>query len=78
MNDMMSLRIHRLWKDYFVENLRVGRDSQIVDVAGGTGDISFRAMKRMQRSGGSGSVTVIDINQARRQADVYCSDYLHV
>ena len=41
MNDLMSAGVHRLWKDEFcrmVPNL----NSTILDVAGGTGDISFR------------------------------------
>ncbi|EXJ90718.1 ubiquinone biosynthesis methyltransferase [Capronia coronata CBS 617.96] len=46
MNDLMSLGIHRLWKDYFVRSLNPGsRNSEkgwnILDVAGGTGDIAF-------------------------------------
>ncbi|OCT54179.1 2-methoxy-6-polyprenyl-1,4-benzoquinol methylase, mitochondrial [Cladophialophora carrionii] len=49
MNDLMSLGIHRLWKDYFVRSLNPGsRDSEtgwsILDVAGGTGDIAFRML----------------------------------
>ena len=57
MNDIMSLGIHRCWKDSFVEeigNLQPqkivdGDKTQIVpvrvlDVAGGTGDISFRIL----------------------------------
>lgn len=49
MNDLMSLGIHRLWKDYFVRSLNPGsRTSEsgwnILDVAGGTGDIAFRML----------------------------------
>jgi 2-methoxy-6-polyprenyl-1,4-benzoquinol methylase len=49
MNDLMSLGVHRLWKDHFVRSLNPGsRDSEtgwnILDVAGGTGDIAFRML----------------------------------
>lgn len=58
MNDLMSAGMHRLWKDDFVRlvNPRAGED--ILDMAGGTGDIAFR----MAKSGAS--VTVADINPA--------------
>jgi len=49
MNDLMSLAIHRLWKDYFVRSLNPGSKASengwsILDVAGGTGDIAFRML----------------------------------
>ncbi|KAJ5612444.1 hypothetical protein N7510_005638 [Penicillium lagena] len=55
MNDLMSLGIHRLWKDHFVRSLNPGsslpaRDPSaqkgwnILDIAGGTGDIAFRML----------------------------------
>ncbi|EAW06661.1 class I SAM-dependent methyltransferase [Aspergillus clavatus NRRL 1] len=56
MNDFMSLGIHRLWKDHFVRSLNPGsalpsRDGDstgkgwnILDIAGGTGDIAFRML----------------------------------
>lgn len=37
MNDVMSLGLHRLWKDYFVTKLAPPTGSKIIDVAGGTG-----------------------------------------
>jgi hypothetical protein len=37
MNDVMSLGLHRLWKDYFVHKLAPPPGSKILDVAGGTG-----------------------------------------
>lgn len=60
MNDAMSLGIHRIWKNEFVnsighlkpnlvknaENILVEEPMQIIDVAGGTGDISFRIHER--------------------------------
>lgn len=53
MNDLMSIGIHRLWKDHFVRSLNPGsslasdnstRPWTILDVAGGTGDIAFRIL----------------------------------
>ena len=56
MNDAMSGGMHRLWKDRFVAKLKPREGEQILDMAGGTGDIAFR----IARSGAS--VTVADIN----------------
>jgi demethylmenaquinone methyltransferase/2-methoxy-6-polyprenyl-1,4-benzoquinol methylase len=58
MNDLMSAGMHRWWKDRFVGLLRPRRGEQILDLAGGTGDIAFR----IARSGAT--VTVADINPA--------------
>ncbi len=41
MNDVMSGGLHRYWKRYFISNLPVKRNSKILDLAGGTGDIAF-------------------------------------
>jgi demethylmenaquinone methyltransferase/2-methoxy-6-polyprenyl-1,4-benzoquinol methylase len=68
MNDLMSGGMHRLWKDAFVSKLappRAGsRPFRVLDVAGGTGDISFRIV---DRSGGHASSTVCDINSSMLQ-----------
>ena len=58
MNDAMSGGMHRLWKDRFVRRVKPRAGEQILDMAGGTGDIAFR----MERSGAS--ITVADINPA--------------
>lgn len=57
MNDAMSGGMHRLWKDRFVKRVRPQPGEQILDMAGGTGDIAFRMAAR------GASVTVSDINQ---------------
>lgn len=57
MNDAMSAGMHRLWKDQFVRRVKPRDGEQILDMAGGTGDIAFR----MAREGAR--VTVSDINQ---------------
>lgn len=41
MNDLMSLSIHRLWKQEMVNQLSLQPKMKVLDVAGGTGDISF-------------------------------------
>lgn len=62
MNDLMSGGLHRVWKDIMVTALNPPRNDapfSLLDVAGGTGDIAFRAAK----SAGSGfRATVCDIN----------------
>ncbi|WP_031318941.1 ubiquinone/menaquinone biosynthesis methyltransferase [Blastomonas sp. CACIA14H2] len=57
MNDAMSGGMHRLWKDRFVRRVKPRAGEDILDMAGGTGDIAFR----MVQSGAN--VTVADINQ---------------
>lgn len=68
MNDLMSVGMHRLWKDAMVSRLappRSGpRPHRYLDVAGGTGDIAFRIR---ERSGGFARVTVADINSSMLQ-----------
>ncbi|OWK33660.1 class I SAM-dependent methyltransferase [Sphingomonas dokdonensis] len=64
MNDAMSAGMHRLWKDRFVRRVKPRAGEQILDMAGGTGDIAFR----LQRDGAS--VTVADINPAMLEVGV--------
>ncbi|CAK6959810.1 -methoxy-6-polyprenyl-1%2C4-benzoquinol methylase, mitochondrial [Scomber scombrus] len=45
MNDAMSLGIHRLWKDTLLHVMNPQSGAQLLDVAGGTGDISFRFLE---------------------------------
>eukprot|EP00899_Mesostigma_viride_P012763 jgi/Mesvir1/21488/Mv24129-RA.1 len=45
MNDLMSLGLHRLWKDRLVETLRPFPGMSHLDVAGGTGDVAFRVAR---------------------------------
>ena len=40
MNDIMSLGIHRIWKDKFIDWMNPSRSSTMIDVASGTGDIA--------------------------------------
>ena len=57
MNDAMSGGLHRVWKDRFVRRVKPRAGEEILDMAGGTGDIAFRMARRGAR------VTVSDINQ---------------
>lgn len=52
MNDLMSLGVHRLWKDAFVRLLNPRPGLRLLDVAGGTGDIAFRVAERLSRTAG--------------------------
>jgi demethylmenaquinone methyltransferase/2-methoxy-6-polyprenyl-1,4-benzoquinol methylase len=57
MNDAMSVGMHRLWKDKFVRRVKPRAGEQILDMAGGTGDIAFRMAAQ------GAQITVSDINQ---------------
>jgi demethylmenaquinone methyltransferase/2-methoxy-6-polyprenyl-1,4-benzoquinol methylase len=60
MNDVMSGGIHRLWKDAMMDWLAPRPGQKLLDVAGGTGDISFRFLKRA----GYGHATVLDLTES--------------
>ncbi len=59
MNDAMSMGIHRIWKDAMMDWLAPRAGQTLLDVAGGTGDIAFRFLKRA----GSGHATVLDLTE---------------
>ncbi|SDE65696.1 demethylmenaquinone methyltransferase / 2-methoxy-6-polyprenyl-1,4-benzoquinol methylase [Limimaricola pyoseonensis] len=59
MNDVMSAGIHRLWKDAMMDWLAPRPGQELLDVAGGTGDVSFRFLKRA----GHGHATVCDLTE---------------
>ena len=61
MNDLMSGGVHRLWKRFTVELAGVRPGQQLLDIAGGTGDLS-RAFAR--RVGPEGLVVLADINES--------------
>src|ERR1700748_2206707 len=63
MNDLMSGGLHRVWKDIMVSTLNPPKGERpfaLLDVAGGTGDVAFRAAKA---AGQGFRATVFDINQ---------------
>jgi len=58
MNDLMSMGMHRLWKRSFVRAVAPQAGEHVLDVAGGTGDISFL----MHKAAPTAKITVSDIN----------------
>jgi demethylmenaquinone methyltransferase / 2-methoxy-6-polyprenyl-1,4-benzoquinol methylase len=64
MNDVMSLRIHRLWKDAMMDWLAPRPGQRLLDVAGGTGDIAFRFLRRAP----SATATVLDLTESMLDA----------
>ena len=60
MNDAMSFGIHRIWKDAMMDWLAPRDGQKLLDVAGGTGDISFRFLKRAPGA----EATVFDMTQS--------------
>ena len=61
MNDLMSLGLHRAWKAYTVLVANAGPGSQVLDIAGGTGDLALAFAKKV---GPTGRVVHTDINEA--------------
>jgi demethylmenaquinone methyltransferase/2-methoxy-6-polyprenyl-1,4-benzoquinol methylase len=59
MNDLMSGGVHRLWKRFTIEASGVRSGHKILDIAGGTGDLSYQFAKRV---GSTGQVILADIN----------------
>ena len=60
MNDVMSMGIHRIWKQAMMDWLAPRVGQKLLDVAGGTGDVSFKFLERA----GSGHATVCDITES--------------
>lgn len=60
MNDVMSVGIHRVWKDAMMDWLAPRPDQRLLDVAGGTGDISFRFLDRAPQA----SAVVLDMTES--------------
>ena len=70
MNDLMSGGVHRLWKSALIDWMAPQPHQHLIDLAGGTGDISLRFMRA-----GGGSAVISDINHAmlsagRRRRDI--------
>ena len=61
MNDLMSVGLHRVWKAYTVQVANVREGDQVLDIAGGTGDLALAFAKKV---GATGQVVHTDINEA--------------
>jgi demethylmenaquinone methyltransferase/2-methoxy-6-polyprenyl-1,4-benzoquinol methylase len=61
MNDLMSVGLHRLWKRFAISVSGVRRGQRVLDVAGGSADLSRLFLKEV---GSSGQVVLTDINNA--------------
>ena len=71
MNDVMSVGIHRVWKDAMMDWLAPRPDQHLLDVAGGTGDVAFRFLSR---AGSTARATVLDmtasmLEEGRKRAE---------
>ncbi|MEO0342767.1 MAG: bifunctional demethylmenaquinone methyltransferase/2-methoxy-6-polyprenyl-1,4-benzoquinol methylase UbiE [Pseudomonadota bacterium] len=60
MNDVMSIGIHRIWKNAMMDWLAPRNIQNLLDVAGGTGDIAFRFLDRAPQA----NATVFDMTQS--------------
>ncbi|WP_119155436.1 bifunctional demethylmenaquinone methyltransferase/2-methoxy-6-polyprenyl-1,4-benzoquinol methylase UbiE [Caldimonas tepidiphila] len=61
MNDVMSMGLHRVWKAYTIAVAGVREGHQVLDIAGGTGDLARAFAKKV---GASGCVVHTDINES--------------
>lgn len=61
MNDLMSMGIHRIWKDAMMDWLAPRPGQRLLDVAGGTGDVSFRFV---ERAGEGAAAVVCDMTES--------------
>ena len=65
MNTLLSFGIHYLWKRTAIEILQLKEGETVLDICGGTGDLSVLAAKRI---GPSGRIVLYDINRAMMEA----------
>ena len=61
MNDLMSFGIHRLWKHFAINLCQLRKSQHVLDLAGGTGDLTTRISPLI---GDNGEVVLADINSA--------------
>ena len=61
MNDLMSAGLHRVWKAYTLQVANLKEGDQVLDIAGGTGDLALAFSKKV---GATGRVVHTDINEA--------------
>jgi demethylmenaquinone methyltransferase / 2-methoxy-6-polyprenyl-1,4-benzoquinol methylase len=75
MNTLMSFGIHYLWKRKTINLLRLQPGDTVLDVCGGTGDLSILALKKTK---GSGKVVLTDINRKMMETGRYKSTHSSV
>lgn len=61
MNDLMSFGLHRLWKRFAISRCAIRPDDYILDLAGGTGDLTSAFSKLI---GANGKIVLADINSS--------------
>ena len=61
MNDLMSLGVHRLWKKTAIDLLGIHTGQTVLDIAGGTGDLTAKISEKI---GTTGKVFLTDINSS--------------
>lgn len=65
MNDLMSFGLHRLWKKYTIEAAQIRPHHAVLDLAGGTGDLTQKILKKL---GSKGHVCLADLNHSMLEA----------
>lgn len=61
MNDLMSFGVHRVWKRFTIDSSGVRRGQRVLDLAGGTGDLTAKFSRTV---GETGQVVLADINSS--------------
>ena len=74
MNDVMSGGVHRLWKKSMMDWVNPRKGQRLLDAAGGTGDISFRFLKRA----GNAHATVLDLTAEMLQEGKSRAEAVHL
>ena len=74
MNDLISLGIHRLWKKNFIHWLNPQKNTKLIDVASGTGDIAKLFLKRVNYKSSVSCVDesqeMLDLNKKKFEGEV--------
>ena len=76
MNDLMSLGVHRVWKDMVINRANPQPGERIIDVAGGTGDLARSFLTKADRAGNrrgdrrKADAVILDINEQMLRAGV--------
>ena len=66
MNDLMSVGLHRVWKAYTLQVAKLKEGDQVLDIAGGTGDLSLAFSKKVGASGRVVHLSLIHISEPTR------------